>query len=483
MAKSKSLTKNSIFYLVYSVLNILFPFITGIYVARTLLPVNIGQVEAARNLAQYFVIFAFLGIPTYGLREIAKVKDEPDKLNKLYSELMIINAISTITFLSLFIGLVFAIPQYRAEWPLYLIASGSIALNLLDNSWMYEGIEEFGFISLRNLIFKILSFVGLVLLVKGPDDYMLYAMIAVIGVSGNNIVSILFSRKFVHFTIHGLSFRQHMKPILYLVVVNLAIEIYSLVDVTMLKWISGDESVAFYSYGSKVYKIFLQVINSITYVVVPRLSMLYKENKQDEFNQLISKTLKIILLISLPMIVGIWLVADYFLVLIYGEAYIASAKVLKILCFILALSPVGYLLGSRTLLVTGHEKYMVIAVGSGAIINIILNAILIPNYHETGAAIASVCSEAVVMSVYIFLGHRYFKLTRMKGSLIKQGIALGLMIAYLIGMMFVPFSQEWMRIIAYVAGAIFIYGLSLVLSKEENTIALLHKLLGKFIRV
>ena len=125
----KSLSKNSIFYLIYTVLNVLFPFLTGIYVARVLLPDAIGEVAYAQNIAQYFVIFAFLGLPTYGLREIAKARDDKQELNKLYSELLSINFISTAVFLSIYLILIFCVPRFSANLPLYLIVGISIALN------------------------------------------------------------------------------------------------------------------------------------------------------------------------------------------------------------------------------------------------------------------------------------------------------------------------------------------------------------------
>ena len=98
----KSISKNSIYYIIYNLLNIIFPLITGIYVSHVLLSSSIGEVEAARNLAQYFVILAFLGIPTYGLREIAKVRNNKEELSKVFSELTIINAVSTTIFLGIY---------------------------------------------------------------------------------------------------------------------------------------------------------------------------------------------------------------------------------------------------------------------------------------------------------------------------------------------------------------------------------------------
>ena len=146
MNKEKSLSKNSLFYLAYQVVNIVFPFITGMYVARVLLPDTSGRVTAAQNIAQYFVILSFLGIPTYGLREISKVRNDKEKLSKVYSELLIINSISTFVCCILYMVIIVTIPKYNQDLKLHFITGIAIAFNFLNNSWLFEGLEEFSFI-------------------------------------------------------------------------------------------------------------------------------------------------------------------------------------------------------------------------------------------------------------------------------------------------------------------------------------------------
>ena len=270
--KGKSLSGGGIYYLIYNVLNLAFPFITGIYVARTLLSANIGEVAAAQNLATYFTIFAFLGIPTYGLREIAKVKDDREKRSKIFSELYVINLISTIVFCALYFAVIIIIPKYSENFKLYAITGIAIALNTFNISWMYEGLEEFRFISLRNIAFKACSFILLVLFVKNESHYLRYAAITVIGTAGNYVVNMICSPKFVKISFQNLDLRRHMKSILYLVAVNLAIEIYSLMDITMMNYMSPSESIAYYKYGSAIEKMLLQVVNTFTMVLVPRIS-------------------------------------------------------------------------------------------------------------------------------------------------------------------------------------------------------------------
>lgn len=476
---SNSIAKNSIFLLIYNVLNVVFPLVTGIYVAHILLPADVGAVAFAQNIAQYFVILAFLGLPTYGLREIAKARKNREDLEKIHSELFFLNLISTCIFSAIYLILIFSVNEFREDLPLYLIVGLAIALNALDNSWLYEGLEEFKLIAIRNISFKSLAFILLVIFVRSPSDSYLYAMVTVIGVAGNNLFNILFSRKFVRFRLKGLNLKRHLKPVLLLVVVNLAIEIYTLVDTTMLGFFCEDEIVAFYSYGSKINRVLLQIINTFTIVVVPRLSLYYKEERQEEFNGLLTSAFRVILLLSLPMIVGVQFVSNYLICLIYGDVYLSSAYVLRILSAVLLISPIGYLLGSRVMLVTGKEWKMVVSVGTGAVVNIVGNLILIPHFAEYGAAAASVVSEIVVTIVYLLFSWKFFRLGAFWKSLIKELFAVAAMGGYLFLCTYLPLGKGVICAIQFV-GAILLYFGILIILREESVFRVFQKAIRKF---
>ncbi len=475
----KSIAKNSIFYLIYTALNVIFPFVTGIYVARILLPSSIGQVAYAQNIAQYFVILAFLGIPTYGLREISKARDNNEDLNRVYSELFFLNLISTAVFTCIYLILIFSVPGLRDHYPLYLITGLAIAFNALDNSWLYEGLEEFKFISIRNLIFKILSFILLLIFVRSTDDVYIYALITVAGTAGNNLLNIIFSKKFIRLQVHGLNIKRHLKPVLMLVIVNLAIEIYTLVDTTMLGIFCPKENVAYYSYGSKINKIFLQIVNSFTMVIVPRIALYYKEGKFEEFNQLLTNTLKIILILSVPLIIGIQFVSEFFICKVYGEAYLNSSYVLRILSAVLLISPIGYLLGSRVILSVGKEWKMAICVGAGAVVNVIGNLILIPRFKEYGASVASVIGEIVVMVIYLIFGSKYFHLKRFWDTILRVIGAGAVMGGFLFGASYIPLNG-WAVFAIQFVGAVLIYAVLLLLFREpfiyNNAIKIKNKI-------
>lgn len=476
--KTNSLTKSGIYYLIYNVLNLAFPLVNGIYVSRILLPQSIGVVTAAYNVAQYFVIFSFLGIPTYGLREISKVRNDKVERSKVFSELYIINLVSTIVFLTIFISLIFLVPTYRKDIVIYLISGIAIALNAFNISWLYEGLEEFRFISIRNLVFKAFAFVMLVVLVRHQTDIVEYAFIAVIGVAGNYVVNMICAPRYVKFSLKELNFKRHMKSIMYLVAVNLAIELYSLIDVTMMNFWCDKDSIAYYKYGHQIEKMLAQIVNTFTIVLIPRISLYYKEKKMDQFNHLISKALKLIILFSIPMMVGIFFTADFLMVKMYGDLYIRSAIILKVFSVLLLISPIGYLLGSRVLLVTGHEKLMIISVGIGAIVNVFGNLYLIPRYNEFGATVASVISEVVVMVVYIFMGKKHFKLNRISPTVLKVIVSSGIMGVYLFFCSHTHINP-WIMLITQIFGSIAIYFVLLNILKEQVVVEYTNILVGK----
>ena len=461
-----SITKNSLFYMFYNVINMLFPFIANIYVSHVLLPESIGEVVYAQNIVSYFSILAFLGIPTYAIREIAKIRKDRQELSRLYSELFVINLISTACFTLLYLGVVLSNAAFREKLPLFLMAGLAVPLNAINITWLFDGLEDFQFISIRNAVFKTLSLILMVVLVRGEQDLLQYALISVFGVAGNNLFNLLHSRKYVRLELRGLRLGRHIRPVLTLVLVNLAIEIYTLVDTTMLGILSTKDHVAFYGYGSKLNRILLQLTNSVTYVMLPRISVCYKEGNRTEFNRLLTKGLKVILMFSIPVIIGIQFTAVFLYRSLFGEAYAGSARVLQVLCLTLMVSPVGYLLGSRVMLVSNHEFRMTLAVSSGAVVNVLCNALLIPGFLEFGAAAASVISELVVMCVYVTFGSRVFQLENWTESL-KKYLLAGLAELSVLVLCAGLLREGWLRTCLQIAGGAAGYAAVLALLREE----------------
>ena len=460
----------------------LFPFLTSMYVARVILPADIGEIAYAQNIVSYFSILAFLGIPTYGVREIAKVRNSKNELSTVFSELFLINLISSVIFSLAYYTLIFITPSFREHIALYSIMGITVILNMLNISWLYEGLEEFGFISLRNAVFKLIMFMLVVYSVRSRQDVLRYVAITVLCLSeaGNNIINVVHANRYLRFQRKNLNLVRHLRSIFILAAVNLAIEIYTLIDTTMLGIISAKENVAFYYYASKINKILLQITNTVTMVLVPRISLYYKEHKMNEFNQLLTKTLKIIIITSVPMIIGLQFTSDFLFSHFFGSSYTVSAAVERILCFVLAISPVGYLLGSRVMLVSNNESKMTICVGTGAIVNIVGNYFLIQKYNEFGAAIASVISESIVMLMYIYQGKKVFRLYEFKTTILKVIIAGICEIAVLLFCNQILY-ESWEKILIEIIAAGCVYIALLILSGESVTKEYISRILNRLL--
>lgn len=391
----KSLAKNSLFNALYQVLNLLFPLISSMYVARTLMPEGVGRVAYAQNITSYFVTAAALGIPTVGIRVISLARDDRTKLNKSFSELVLLNAISTAIALSIYAVLILNTPSLKTDILLYIATGTVILFNFINIDWFYKGQEEYVYIVIRSIVTKIISIIALFVFVHTPDDYILYAIISSLAICGNYVFNILRSRNYVTFQLRGLNIAQHIKPVLLVAGSLFLSEIYSKLDTTMLGSMIGDESVGYYSYAHKVLQIGIGFCAAITAAFLPRLSYYY-ENNREQFLALVTQGTRITSFLAIPASVGLFLLAPEAVSLLFGPEFLSAAQTLRIFAILIVVFSFGNLLCYQMMLCSGSEKKHVLILACAATTNIILNSILIPRLQHNGAAVASVCTELFI---------------------------------------------------------------------------------------
>lgn len=394
----KSLAKNSIYNIIYTVANILFPFVTSIYVSRILLPVGVGKVASAQNIASYFVTISALGLPSYGVREFAKVREDERKKNKLFTELLLLNIVSTTLAVVGFFVLVFVNGGFHGEWALYGACGLAVFFNYLNIDWMYKGLEEYGYITGRSLIIKGLSLLALFLFVKTQQDYVIYALISSLATGGNYIYNVIHAKRFVKVEISGIELKRHLKPVLLIACIIFLSSIYNKIDVTMLNMMATDESVGYYSYAQKTVNMVLTMANAVTAALLPRLSYYY-ENDKEGFYRLLDKGFQILCFMTLPLAVGMTMVASQTVEFLYGEAFEPAALTIQLMCPLILIKGFGDLFCYQLVYSTKSEKIILPAAASASVINVITNAALIPMLLQNGAVIASVFSEFVTNAI------------------------------------------------------------------------------------
>ena len=394
----KSLAKNSIYNIIYTIANLIFPFVTSIYVSRILLPFGIGKVASSQNIASYFVTIASLGLPSYGVREFAKVRENKCESNKLFTELLLLNIISTTLAVVGFFGLVFINAGFNGEWALYGACGLAVFFKYLNIDWMYKGLEEYGYITGRSLLIKGLSLVALLLFVKTRQDYVAYALISSLATGGNYVFNVIHAKKFVNINFSGIQIKKHIKPVLLIACIIFLSSIYNKIDVTMLNMMATDESVGFYSYAQKTINMVLTMANAVTAALLPRLSYYY-DNDKEGFYRLLDKGFQILCVMTLPLTVGMALVASQTVEFLYGEAFAPAALTIQLMCPLILIKGFGDLFCYQLVYSTKSEKIILPAAASASVINVITNAMMIPKLLQNGAVIASVFSELATNTI------------------------------------------------------------------------------------
>lgn len=423
--KEKSIFKNYIFNTIYNILNILFPIITVSYVSRILMAEGIGKVSFATSIVSYFIVLAQLGIPKYGPREIAKKMDKIEERNQLFWEIYIVEVITTIFVSILYLVMISTVKYCKENYILMLVVGIQLIFNLFFIDWFYTGMEEYEYITTRSIFIKIISIIAIFLFVKRKEDYINYALIQSCAVVGNYIFNIYNLRKYLSIPkFRKLKLKRHIKPILILFFMAIAIELYSQLDTIMLGTFSSETVVGYYSNPMKMVKMLTIVIVSLSTVLLPRLSWYYENGEDGKINELVNLALKVVLFLSLPACIGIIIVAKPLILVLFGSDFFESIQTIKILSFLIPILSVGNLFGTQILMVVNQEKKLLLSVVAGAIVNVILNSIFIAKYKQNGAAFASVIAEMCVMIIQIIYSIKFVKININKKDCFKIIIGL-----------------------------------------------------------
>lgn len=427
-----TMTKNILYNVLYKVINVSFPLITLSYVSHILNADGVGKVASAQNVVQYFVILAALGIPEYGVREIAKRREGELKRNILFTELIVINLISTTIMGMLFYGMLLFVKDNCKEFVLYCVVGITIILNYINVDWVYRGIEKYKYIAIRNLIFKLFSLGCILGFVRDENDYVVYALICAMAIGGNNIFNVFYLKNnAIKICVQDISLKKHYKPIFFLLATTISIELYTLLDTTMLTYMCEDVSVGCYTVAMRIVKAVIGVIAAISGVLLPRLSKLYHEGNVTKCSELVNTAIELLSFLFIPCGIGIVLLAPKIVYILFGTSFGAGIITLRIAAMLIYTLGLSNLFGTQILLSVDCEKKLLNATIIGAISNVCMNIFLIPIWKQNGAAIASVVSEALV-TIYTYReASKYIPInidTKQIGIELVSSIVMGIVI-------------------------------------------------------
>lgn len=401
--KNKSLGKNAFLNGLRSVLNIIFPIITFPYVSRVLSVGELGKYNWSNSFVSYFLLIAGLGIATYAVREGAKLRNNRERISEFASQVFSINIFSTVASYVLLLLCILIFPKVQSYSACIYVFSIQIVFTTLGTEWIYSIFEEYTYITVRSIVFKILSVIMLFIFVRKQGDYLNYAGITVFSAVGSNVLNYLHAKKFctIRFTFK-IDWKLHLKPILIIFASSVATTIYLSLDTTLLGLINNNYVVGIYSVSTKMYNIVKQLIAAVLTVTIPRFALLWGRNRYREYRKLLLQISDVLALISIPAAVGVFMLAPQIVVLLSSAKYIRAVSSLRLLCPALVFSIFSWIFTSCVLIPARRENKVLIITIISAVVNLILNLLLMPSLEENAAAITTSLSEAISMLLGIY---------------------------------------------------------------------------------
>lgn len=474
-----TIKKNFFFSSILTTANYIFPFLTYPYVSRVLGVNNIGICNFVDSIINYFILFSMMGISIVGIREIAKSKNDPTQLSRTFSSLFWINTISTSFVLIVLCISIYAVPKLYIHKELLFLGAFKLAFNYLTVDWLYRGLENFKYITVRTLIVKCLYVIGVYIFIHDKNDYTIYYALLCGMTIVNAIINIVYSRHFVHITCKALTLTPFIKPFLTLGLYNFLTSMYTSFNVAYLGFTSGETEVGYYTTATKLYTILLAIFTAFTGVLLPRMSSLIAERKMDEFRGLLKKSIDILFAFAIPTIIFAMVMAPEIIEIISGKGYEGAIAPMRIVMPLMLVIGYEQILIIQTLMPLKEDKVILRNSILGAISGLLMNILLVSNWHSVGSAFVWVISELVVLtSAQMFLSKHYdihFPIRRLLKNIIWHIplLACVWLIALINKNIFIMIS------IAAIALLVYCIILQVFILKNETVVSLYNKYIGK----
>ncbi|WP_026882532.1 flippase [Clostridium akagii] len=418
---SRSVAKNYFYNVTYQIIALIIPFITVPYVSRVLGPKGVGINAFTGNNVQYFILFGTIGLSLYGNRTIAYKRDDKEEMSKEFWEIFfLIFSLSIVSYIIFF--LLFCINnKYKI---IYIFQSISILSTAIDISWLFMGLEDFKKTVTRNLIFKIAGVICVFAFVKTIDDLWKYVFIySFFGFLGQAIMLLYLPKIVFKPKISELKIKKHVIPALKLFMPQIAISIYAILDKTMLGVLTNVTQVAFYDQSQKLVKMVLVIVTSMSTVMLPRMANTYAKGDNKKLKDYLAKSFIFSTGVSLPVLFGLIGISYELVPWFMGSKFLIVIKLMVIISPIILAISWSAVFGTQYLVPINKNKEFTLTVILGAIVNFVLNLILIPRYQAFGTSIASVAAEWSVVIAQLWVIRNEFNILNQVKEIYKYIIA------------------------------------------------------------
>lgn len=469
-----TLKKNFLYVLLQQFVLLGLPFLTIPYISRVLGPHGVGHYSYSFSYITLFINVFLLGSNLYAIREIANVKNDRQQLSRSYSEIFLIRtgllALATVIYF-------ICVPLLWKGDAVFYWQSLHLIGAFFDITWLFQGLEQFKKVVTRNITLKLLGFGSVFIFVKDEKDLVLYTIIMGAAVIVGNVALFYRLSQYVRLTVKNLVSKNHFIQMLILFIPSFSAMIYSILDKTMLGIMSTTAQVGFYEQSYKIVYMISSLINISGVVMLPRTSSLIAEERFDKLRQVLRDGVTFTVFLVLPISFGFLLISKDFVLWFLGSKFEPSVMIAMIMAPIIIFKSLGVIFGSWYLVPMKKNKEYTLPIVIGALLNFVLNLLLIPRYGGAGAAVATTITEGLILAIQLWFlrGVLNFKAGTKKAMITY--LAASILMA-LIGYQLVSYLQLslFLAIILKVVIGVTVYAGVLVLIREQIAFGFMKKI-------
>ena len=479
--KQKSLFKNTVYKAILSLFNIVVPLIVGPYIVRILDVDLYGMYNKVYSEFQIFLTFASFGIYTFGVREISKIRDDKEKVSKLFSNLCLMSLITNSIVLLIYI-LYSVFSSSGLTTVVYLIMTIQIVGNIFYIEFVNEALENYKFITVKSAIIKVMYLVALLLFVKKPDDIIIYTVIICMTVFLNNIVSFIYAKRRIKFNFDDVKIKKYLKAMAFILVIENADLLYSQLDRVMLGRLVSDVSVTNYYISYYLVSTVVSIPYAIINVSIPRLSYVLKNQGKEEYVYLLKKAFSSLLFVIVPCCLGMFVLAEEIILLYAGDKYAYIYTTMMVACIVRIIISIQSVFTNLVMYPNNEEKQLLkFCLGFG-IVNVLFNLLLVA--FDVFNPFTAMVTTGVAILMFTIAQYIYARRKLGVNLLILEGANK---VYILLSILFIPISMliRLLNLSFFVNMALIIvvcvsfYVSVLYIRKDENLLLILDKVFGK----
>lgn len=394
----KILIKNFSSLTILQISNYLFPLITFPYLVRVLGPEKFGLINFAAAFVAYFTVLTDYGFNLSATREISIHRKDIEKVSSLFSNVMTTKLILFIAGAIVFLPLLFLIPKFSADYPIYLGTYLFVFGSVLFPVWFFQGMEQMKYITIINIGVKALWLVSIFVFIKSSADVLTLVFLnsgslIIIGV----ISLIVIKKKFNVFFKRPLAkeIKRQLSEGWYYFVSTASITLYTNSNIFILGLFTNNEVVGYFAAADKLRMAIQGLFGNAAQTVFPHLSLMFKESKIKAV-RFVKKYLRLSLLAAAIVTLMVFIFSREIVIVILGQNYLSSLPVFRVILFLPIIILISNIYGIQVMLNLGYKKEFFKVIFYAGIGNLVLSFVLVPKFYAIGTAFAVTITEIIV---------------------------------------------------------------------------------------